>query len=120
MKSMKAFVTMAVLAGSLQSMAAVVNHTTSLRPTPGTAKRAPISRVEKAAKGTSNTTSKSTTANGYSTSHSFEGSRVNGQLQEGSLRRIMVENDNSIDDLLGVIKQFDDRESDEGERNLSW
>lgn len=57
---------------------------------------------------------------GYSTSHSFDGARVKGRVQEGSLRRIVVENDKSLDDLLGVRKNFDDRSSEETERNLSW
>ncbi|PWU19114.1 MAG: hypothetical protein C5B49_06245 [Bdellovibrio sp.] len=56
----------------------------------------------------------------YSTSHSFDGARINGKVQEGQLRRIVIENDKSIEDLLGVRKNFDDREREENERNLSW
>lgn len=56
----------------------------------------------------------------YGTSYSFDGASIKGKLQEGNMRRIVVENDKSIDDLLGIRKNFDDRERDEAERNLSW
>jgi hypothetical protein len=56
----------------------------------------------------------------FSTSHNFDGTDVNGQLQQGSLRRIVVEDDKSIEDLLGVRKKFDDRQADEKERVPSW
>lgn len=56
----------------------------------------------------------------YQTSHSFNGAQINGRLQEGHLRKIVVEDDKSIEDLLGVRKKFDDREQDEKERVVSW
>lgn len=56
----------------------------------------------------------------YSTSHSFQGTNIKGKLQEGSLRKIVVENDKSLDDLLGVRKNFADREREEQARSLSW
>lgn len=56
----------------------------------------------------------------YSTKMSFEGASIKGKVQSGSLRKIVVENDKSIDDLLGVRKHFDDRESTEKGRVTTW
>ncbi len=54
------------------------------------------------------------------TTLSFEGSKIKGKVQEASLRKIVVENDKSLEDLLGVRKQFDDRRREETERAESW
>ena len=56
----------------------------------------------------------------FSTAMSFESKAIKGKVQSGSLRKIVVENDKSLDDLLGVRRHFDDRESQEGERNQTW
>lgn len=56
----------------------------------------------------------------YSTKMSFEGAAIKGKVQSGSLRKIVVENDKSIDDLLGVRKHFDDREGAEKGRVTTW
>lgn len=56
----------------------------------------------------------------YGTNHAFDGATLNGRLNEGSLRKIVVENDKSLDDLLGVRKKFDDRQGEEKQRNASW
>lgn len=56
----------------------------------------------------------------YQTNMAFDGTQVNGRLAEGSLRKIVVENDKSLDDLLGVRKKFDDRVQEESQRNASW
>lgn len=56
----------------------------------------------------------------YQTNMAFDGTSLNGRLAEGSLRKIVVENDKSLDDLLGVRKKFDDREQEESQRNASW
>lgn len=56
----------------------------------------------------------------FSTNMSFEGKSIKGKVQSGSLRKIVVENDKSLDDLLGVRRHFDDREQQEGERNSAW
>lgn len=56
----------------------------------------------------------------YQTNMAFDGTQLNGRLAEGSLRKIVVENDKSLDDLLGVRKKFDDREQEESQRNASW
>lgn len=56
----------------------------------------------------------------YSTNMSFEGSKIKGKVQSGSLRKIVVENDKSLDDLLGVRKHFDDREKQEKGRVTTW
>jgi hypothetical protein len=55
--------------------------------------------------------------NKYSTSHSFEGTNIAGRVQQTDLRKIVIENDKSIEDLLGVRAHFLDREKDELERN---
>lgn len=99
--------------------------TTSIRPSAKAFANANKSNLANQARKRPSQTKSNVSAQGnkaasYSTSHSFEGSKIQGQLQEGSLRRIMVENDKSIDDLLGIRKQFDDRELEETERNLSW
>lgn len=60
------------------------------------------------------------TATEYSTKMSFEGAAIKGKVQSGSLRKIVVENDKSLDDLLGVRKHFDDREQSEKGRVTSW
>lgn len=65
-------------------------------------------------------TAKSNKSSEYSTSMSFEGASLKGKVQSGSLRRIVVENDKSLDDLLGVRKHFDDREQQEKGRVTSW
>jgi hypothetical protein len=59
-------------------------------------------------------------AQGFSTNHSFEGTGIDGKLQHGNLRKIVVENDKSLEDLLGVRRNFEDREKEERERNDSW
>lgn len=56
----------------------------------------------------------------YQTNMAFDGATLNGKLAEGSLRKIVVENDKSLEDLLGVRKKFDDRELEEKQRNASW
>jgi hypothetical protein len=56
----------------------------------------------------------------FETRMAFNGTKLKGKLNEGSLRKIVVENDKSLEDLLGVRKKFDDREQDEMERNASW
>ena len=56
----------------------------------------------------------------YQTNMAFDGATLNGKLAEGSLRKIVVENDKSLEDLLGVRKKFDDREQEEKQRNASW
>lgn len=56
----------------------------------------------------------------YSTKMSFEGTSLKGKVQSGSLRKIVVENDKSLDDLLGVRKHFDDREQQEKGRVTAW
>ena len=61
-----------------------------------------------------------TSAQGFTTSHSFEGTGIDGKLQHGNLRKIVVENDKSLEDLLGVRRNFEDREKEERERNDSW
>jgi hypothetical protein len=53
----------------------------------------------------------------FSTSHSFEGTNISGRVQQTDLRRIVIENDKSIEDLLGVRAHFLDREKEELERN---
>ncbi len=54
------------------------------------------------------------------TALSFEGAKIKGKVQEATLRKIVVENDKSLEDLLGVRKQFDDRRREETERGESW
>ena len=109
-----------------QASSKMTNQTeTSIRPNPKAFSNAKtlnqVNRPGQQRSAAKNKGSAQTNKTGsYSTSHSFEGSKIQGQLQEGSLRRIMVENDKSIDDLLGIRKQFDDRELEETERNLSW
>lgn len=63
---------------------------------------------------------KNSTPSEYSTKMSFEGAAIKGKVQSGSLRKIVVENDKSLDDLLGVRKHFDDREQTEKGRVTSW
>ncbi|MBX3019599.1 MAG: hypothetical protein KF767_17050 [Bdellovibrionaceae bacterium] len=63
---------------------------------------------------------KAATNSEYSTKMSFEGAAIKGKVQSGSLRKIVVENDKSIDDLLGVRKHFDDREGTEKGRVTTW
>jgi hypothetical protein len=76
---------------------------------------AKISKAGKSAK-----SAKSATASEYQTTMAFDGATLNGKLAEGSLRKIVVENDKSLDDLLGVRKKFDDREHEESQRNAQW
>lgn len=52
----------------------------------------------------------------YGTSHAFNSANIKGKVQEGNMRRIVVENDKSLEDLLGIRKSFDDRQREEGER----
>ncbi len=53
----------------------------------------------------------------YGTSHAFNSASIKGKVQEGNMRRIVVENDKSLEDLLGVRKNFADRDREESERN---
>lgn len=75
-------------------------------------KSAPVKRASQ--------TPKIKEAGQYGTNHAFDGATLNGRLNEGSLRKIVVENDKSLDDLLGVRKKFDDRQGEEKQRNASW
>ncbi len=63
---------------------------------------------------------KQATTGDYSTSHSFDGAAIKGRVQEGNLHRIVIENDKSLDDLLGIRKNFDDRSKEEAQRNETW
>lgn len=74
-------------------------------------KRATTAATKKAAQ---------STPSEYSTKMSFEGAAIKGKVQSGSLRKIVVENDKSLDDLLGVRKHFDDREQTEKGRVTTW
>lgn len=80
-------------------------------------------QAEAAGKAATKTTAKKATASkssDYSTNMSFEGTSLKGKVQSGSLRRIVVENDKSLDDLLGVRSHFDDRDESEKGRVTSW
>jgi hypothetical protein len=80
------------------------------------------SKKKKAASiaGTARATKPKDDMSDYSTSHSFDGAAIKGRVQEGNLHRIVVENDKSLDDLLGVRKNFDDRTKKEAQRNQTW
>lgn len=80
------------------------------------ARRAPRAKRAEQAKAAN----PSQTPSEFSTALSFEGKAIKGKVQSGSLRKIVVENDKSLDDLLGVRRHFDDREMQEGERNSAW
>lgn len=77
-------------------------------------------KSKKAVSSKAKKTSKSVVNKEYQTSLAFDGTNIKGKVQEGNMRRIVIENDKSLDDLLGIRKNFADREKEETERNLSW
>ncbi len=84
--------------------------------TPSFAKSSKSSKSTQATNHTSKRTRTVPKDTKLETSLSFEGSKLKGKVQEASLRKIVVENDKYLEDLLGVRKNFDDRRAEEKER----